>query len=795
MTELLQDLRLKKSLNWPRFRSDTDRRRFGKVRGSRSLFRFLLLTGLTFFIYSPSFASDIQFDIKADNLKFDQESSILEASGSVEAKFLDITIRSQVMAVNTSKNIATAEGNVVLKRNDYEAKCTRLVYDLKKDEAYVQDFSAVINPSEVKGSVFLSVKNLKDLKHLKAGTNATSTTCDLKSPHYFVSAQKFYYMPDDKMVGAGTTIYFSGIPAMWLPFYVYDLATRRASLVMPIFGSNPVEGDFIKSQVDYYVNEKNTGSILLDLMKKKGIGYGLKHEYKIGGNQSGNLSFYHVDEDDTKISDWVTKINHELRIGKYAKLSFSNAYTKIYVVPSGRLDKTDSKISFDFNRENKRTFNFSLNASDNRAASISENSFSIANGFNAINSNYSYNFRKNLSSPKWQNISQNILHSQKIINDSIDLAVSANYIKNSTQEGFPFDERLDQTETLTHRGSFYTLKLVQSNYIDLDKDSYFADSNIEFIEKIPEVICTVNAIDLKLLKISPEFTAARYRESRYVSKLKSQRDFASNMYKGSFTANKSITMPIGSTIEVSYGLDQYKYEPGDERYLKRENLSLNTEIGGFFKNNAKYEKNTSDGNSPFFFDIRGASTHNLRETMVFYKGNEHRFTIDGGYNYLINKYFDLALNYDSKPSDKLQLIMNSGYDIENKKWKNLVSTIAFLPFLGLKDNFSHTVDLNDGKTKYASNSFDWEIGNTWDQKWKINLNHIYDVSSNKFILQEASAIKDLHCWEAKYSWSEAMKEFRITFTLRAFPEQPIGYASGSRGFFMEGIPKESPVRY
>jgi len=63
-------------------------------------------------------------------------------------------------------------------------------------------------------------------------------------------------------------------------------------------------------------------------------------------------------------------------------------------------------------------------------------------------------------------------------------------------------------------------------------------------------------------------------------------------------------------------------------------------------------------------------------------------------------------------------------------------------------------------------------------------------------------VKDLHCWEVKYTYSDYRKEFSLIFTLKALPNEPIGYATG-RGFYYEGFDKaldkeikgDSPKRY
>ena len=62
-------------------------------------------------------------------------------------------------------------------------------------------------------------------------------------------------------------------------------------------------------------------------------------------------------------------------------------------------------------------------------------------------------------------------------------------------------------------------------------------------------------------------------------------------------------------------------------------------------------------------------------------------------------------------------------------------------------------------------------------------------------------VKDLHCWEIKYMYSDYRKEFSYTFKTKAFPDEPFGYAP-AKGFYHEGFNKSikemkdtSPRRY
>ena len=61
--------------------------------------------------------------------------------------------------------------------------------------------------------------------------------------------------------------------------------------------------------------------------------------------------------------------------------------------------------------------------------------------------------------------------------------------------------------------------------------------------------------------------------------------------------------------------------------------------------------------------------------------------------------------------------------------------------------------------------------------------------SKQFKVRDIMLLKDLHCWELKYTYSDYRKEFSLTFSLKALPDEPVGISTG-RGFYYEGFERE-----
>jgi len=728
---------------------------------------------------------DIPVTIKAERLKFSQETGKVYASGSVEASFEGAVLMSDSLEIDVNESLATAEGSVIIRRGEYEAGGSAMEYHFDTDTAFVRNFRARVLPAGAKGEVFLRVSELKDSDEIKTGSQGGATTCDLDHPHHEILANSFYYKPNDKLVAYSATVYLNEVPVMWLPVYIYDLARRRVSLLMPVFGRNNVEGDFVKTELSYFADDSAWGSMYFDFMSKKGTGYGIDHKYILDGRNSGSLYLYHVREIDIDYPAFAAKLDHEVALEK-GKLKLGYDFRDIYLVPSGRMDQTRFQTDLSWVEGGSR-YGFSLTTFNNRISGLNDLDLRTSLNSGTSRAEYFYSLRNALSGSKWQNISQGLYLEDKYLDGRLDSSLRVNLYRSLTLEASQYDDRLEPLVNLTYRGDFYTARLSANYFIDIDRDSYPDDYRAEYVERMPDVTLALNPQDAAGFALRPEISWGRFHESKYISATDTQRHFMADRYRTSLGVDRTFELGLGSRFGLNLGAEQFMYDTGDQRYTKKENYSLNTELGGWYSNSLRYERGVGEGNSPFFFDSTGFNYNSIRDTMVFYQGTRQRFTLDGGYNYVTNKYFDLLMSYNLRPNDSLNLNMSSGYDLETGQWRDLVSAVGFMLLPALKNNLSHTYDLRSGKTRYATNLLEFGIGDSWQSRWDFKIGHSYDVARDAIIMQEASVVKDLHCWETKFTWSEFRREYRVVFTLKAFPDMPIGYGSGTQGLFIEGL--------
>ena len=758
--------------------------------------------GFCLFLFYSCLAlcEEVPVRVTADDLKFNQEANIITASGSVEIMFEGITIESDSARIDLNANVATAEGRVRIKRPEYDISSARISYDISSEAAVVFKLKTVFYPSDVKTNIYVSADKLTDLPELKMGEQGALSTCDYDPPHYHINARWFDYYPDDKLVGYWVILYVGNTPTpIMTPYYIYNMKTKRSPYNF-IYGQNEVEGRFLKTSSDYFINNSAYGIIYFDTTENKGPGYGISHTYKLNDQNSGNIYYYRMDERDTKLNDYVFKLNHTINLDQYSKLTLSHDSAFIYQVPSGRKYDTNSSVSYSLNDGNHQLAS-NYSASDNKYTFLNSQAFNINNRIGSYNTGFSWDESQSLKGQKWKNSHDRFFHEQSLFTDDAHLSVNVNYSSYATDEGFAADEKLEPRIDLTYKGAFYSLRLTENWYVDVDGDKYKGDKNYNYLERLPEVEIAFKPLDMRYFNLNLTMGAARYHEAQYISTYARMRNMTANRYSLGAALSRSDNLGLGTVLRSGLGLDQYTYDTDDQRYQFRESLNMETNLGGFFRNNADWGRARVEGNTPFFFESLGSRYDNISDKITLYYLNKLTFDVSAGYNYMNSTYNDIMSNLVVTPNEQVSFRVSGGWSVENLIYRDLVTSVTVTPFPKFTNTANIVYDMNNGKLLSANSLVDLEIGDTWENKWHFKMGHSYDFFEDRYMLRDLAIVKDLHCWEAVFTYNDYLKEYRFGMTLKAFPQFPISYVSSDNGnyfnSFMDNMHFEqaSPARY
>ncbi|MFH1429404.1 MAG: hypothetical protein ABIH39_06640 [Candidatus Margulisiibacteriota bacterium] len=749
---------------------------------------------ITLILSSPTtFASEkVPIDIKADNLLYQQTRDLIIASGNVQVAVENARIIASRLWIDTAGKVLWASGDVTVQQESTELSGQFLFYDIISQNVIIHDLNMISDDPEIKGHLYLSTQKMMGrIDELIEGEVGSLTTCEYD--HYNIEADRFVYIPEDRIEGFNVRFNVNHMPLFWTPYYIFWLKSN--DFVVPIIGHNETEGWFIKSGHNYRINQYFGGILYLDYMQNKGMGIGAKNKYILDNNNSGTSYHYYINEKDTGIEDWVFKFDHDIRLNQSTSVNIKYDGTKMYLVPNGRVDRQlyDIALTHTHTSGNSRIeagrYHDLLSGIKSHSAGINWN-----NADQSLNYKYQFqDYQQNHFNESQQ------LYYKKTILPGLDTSARLNFYRNGDFVNNP-DEKLNSEFTIKHTASdlYQDMQIDMSMYNDLDRELYQADNTLSYLEKLPEVRIQLKSADLDLFTVNPSVGVGRYHEVQYLSTAGRARDFTSERFLTILRLSKRIPLGWGSSLDLSRQYEQYWYTPGDSQFVNDDHIGVNTALGSYFSNQIDFNSKYSCGQSPFYFDTKGNLMKRITDGMSLYDGDLWRYSLNGGYNFLTETYDDLGTELTIKPHSNASYRFRTGYSLEadRDKFKDLVTSVILAHSERTKLKLDNSYDLNEGVLKSASSELCVGIGREsyWEGMWDICFRHSYEAVNKRYMLRYFEITKDLHCWKCKFSYDHYREEYLLIFTLKAWDNKPLRLYGGREGFKMETDFEKGPSR-
>jgi hypothetical protein len=754
-----------------------------------------------------AFAERLPVKIRADDLRYNDETNLIKASGNVRVIYEDIEVLSNWLELNTKTNFVTASGMISVSQNGAISTGRSLFLNLKDKNLKLSNLSIEFFTPQVIGEVYLDAEEMHSSGNMKYGYQGKLTTCSLDHPHYWLSAKEFFYYPGEKVEGYHVfyNFCFLPVPAFYTPYYQFQLGPRKIILLMPVVGENNVEGAFIKSEVFYVVDDKNEGSIYFDHLKNKGYGQGFKHRYEING-APGSFYLYNVNENpvgdielESEITkNYITKFDQKFYLDDYTELDLEHNYTNMYLIPSGRKDATDFNIALNFN-DDWRTYALTNRYDLNYTNDVERIFYSAEH--------VQFNMRTKLTLDKVINpLSKTrseamLLSHTQTLSDNWSFKLEPRYYQVQNASLYP-DQRLDVPMTITNKGtedSFYKeFRIEYLTYIDADGDRVTTDANTEYVNKLPLTTLQLQTLDMDLFNVDTELGVGVFQESKYLTASGRNRKYTATRYTGLLTLYRDFELPLGSTLTLKRNIRQAAYNTGDKHYKISDEPALRTVLWDHVEHDLTYIYSRGDGNSPIYYESPQYDNENrLGESLRFYHKDVFSWKFSGGKNLELNTMDDTLTAMKIKPWGRLaELNFNTGWSYQQVLWRDFVTAFTLRPneedSLGINSVF----DLNESRYKSASSLLKFHVGKTWWRKnewnfwqsrWAFSIEHVYDKFSADINLYNLGIYKDLHCWTGQFNYSKAREEWILAFSLKAFPDEPLSLTSNNNGFSIEAF--------
>ncbi|OGF45341.1 MAG: hypothetical protein A2231_03425 [Candidatus Firestonebacteria bacterium RIFOXYA2_FULL_40_8] len=255
----------------------------------------------------------IPVDCSADHLEYDEEKGLVNGKGNVKITYKTTVITADEVKFDVKSSDIEAKGNITLKEGENLILGEYVTFNMKSKTGHIDKIQLSNGPWYFKG---LAIEK-PDEKNASIIEGYATTCKDKEHPHYRMVSQRIHVEIDNVIESWNVLLYIGDIPVFYFPYIWKSLKSSPKSPISITPGISGNEGAFVKLAYNYELSEYMSGAILLDLMAKMGIGYGLQQNYRFqDGVTGGYLYAYYILDQTTLHERFRVDFDHSSRIGK-----------------------------------------------------------------------------------------------------------------------------------------------------------------------------------------------------------------------------------------------------------------------------------------------------------------------------------------------------------------------------------------------------------------------------------------------------------------------------------------------
>lgn len=241
---------------------------------------------------AASTAKKDQVRLFADYMSFAEGGGEVTAKGNVRVWYGNATLTAESADANLQTEVIHARGNVTLTEAGRQLKSDALEYNLKTKNALAEGIVFASFPWYYQG------RSVEKIGEKTVQVNDSSfTTCNARHPHFHITASQIDIELGESLTAYNATVYVGSTPVFYFPWFRRSIKDNRPPFSVRV-GYNDFEGLYTKIRFNYFLLEGNYGSLLLDVMQKKGLGYGLEQhvQYELLGKGQGLFSVLYAQD-------------------------------------------------------------------------------------------------------------------------------------------------------------------------------------------------------------------------------------------------------------------------------------------------------------------------------------------------------------------------------------------------------------------------------------------------------------------------------------------------------------------
>ncbi len=236
--------------------------------------------------------------VMADRIRLNKKTNLLHANGHAFISKAPWTMKADSLILNKGTNVVWGAGHVIFKGPRTIMKGDRIRANLLSGEAviyhgkvdtqqyYSLNYSQVLYTYHIKGEEI----HRKDHKHyhVEKGSVTTCSCAEGEKPLWDISTNSGDMTLGDSFAGTGNTLNFKDIPALYMPYFSFPVASKKTGFLFPFLQFNSVQGLVFYDTFFWNVDPSYDLAVTFDEMTNFGFGEGITYRQAMSDHQ--NLS-------------------------------------------------------------------------------------------------------------------------------------------------------------------------------------------------------------------------------------------------------------------------------------------------------------------------------------------------------------------------------------------------------------------------------------------------------------------------------------------------------------------------
>ncbi len=689
----------------------------------------------------PEGKTEVQFEetsYSAKKIEYLIEEHLIILIDSAVTKYKNITVLAETIEYNIETKIVKAYGHPFLIDNEDTITGEMMIYSIETKRGIVTVGVTKIEKGFFTGDTILMVE--EKILNVKGGT---FTTCETEPEHYAFYARRMKVYADDMVICEPVILTIQRIPILMVPFWFFPIKKgRHSGFLFPKIGKGSSEGRYVRNLTYFWAtNDYSDITCTFDIFEKKGIKTFVDGRYLVKPFLSGNISGSYINDTALHSKRWSFLMNHRQTLARRLNLTAHADFL------------SDENYNVDYSEEEI----VQLNKEIESYASISKS---------------------------WSGANMNVL-----VNERRDLA------KNTISRRLP---RIGFS--LSSRRIIPVKKDVSARWYNQAYVSY-SSKFINKIQKVPDSTTTHYGLANNVRFQAPQKILSYFNVAPSIQ-------IWENIYDEDNYGNRH---PVRSYYSTSISLSTVMYgisKGGVFKFKKFRHV---------IKPSLSYNYSPEEEDAERFYSLEGMGVGSAKKNISFSVGNLIQAKLktngkDRKIN-LINIKTSASYNF-RKEEEPLSNIRNT-FDIEPMKQLSVRAEMEHNPYtrelkrltirttLKLQGNFAQGAGYEtEGTAKKPwrlnlTHNYVKGIGQNMDSQqlfggfqtcvtknWKIGYNTRYDFDEKQLINQSLSIYRDLHCWEAQFSWNSYGGRWKYDFKIKIKKIPEIKVTKGIFGIFI-----------